>query len=349
MVRGLVSPSPSAGSGSPTRAIRFIFMRVQLTRGPVVESVHQIDVVVADSAGPALVWGDADRLVIPRSAAKFFQAVPLLATGAAERFAVTDAEVMLACSSHSAEPGHVEAVRTWLERLELTEEHLECGPDTPINDRAAEDIFRRGDGPAPILNCCSGKHTGFLAVARHLDLDPSGYIEPDHPVQRLVTEAVAHYVGHDLSTQEPGRDGCGIPTFAIPLAKLARGMVELISANETDRAAARIVAASADNHFWISGTGRCEMTLGAAASEPLVIKGGAEGVYMAALPERGLGIALKVRDGAGRAAEAAIASVLSGLGVVTEDEARRPLYNKAGTEIGVMVAEPTAPTLDRLR
>ncbi len=323
-------------------------MRIQLTRGPVVESVHQVDVVVADRSGPALVWGDADRPIIPRSSAKFFQAVPLLETGAAEHFGVTDIEVMLACSSHSAEQPHVEAVRAWLDRLELNEGHLECGADRPINDEAWGEVLRRGGGPSAILNCCSGKHTGFLAVARHLDLDPAGYIEPGHPVQRLVTESVSRYVHYDLSTREPGRDGCGIPTFALPLANLARGMVELVSGGEVGAAAPRLVSAAEDRHFWISGTGRCETVLGSAADEPLLIKGGAEGVYMAALPERGIGIALKVRDGAGRAAEAAIAAVLARLGVVPEDLVQRPLSNKAGTEIGVMAVDPSQPDHDRL-
>ncbi|MGI9596476.1 MAG: asparaginase, partial [Acidimicrobiales bacterium] len=241
-------------------------MLVELSRGEVVESVHQVSAVVAGSDGPSLVWGDARSPVIARSALKFIQALPLLRSGAADRFGVSDDELVLACSSHSGEPEHVGAIQAWLNRIGLDEAALECGPDRPIGGQALIDHHRRCQEPAQVLNCCSGKHTGFLTVARHLGVDHAGYIEPDHPVQRLVTEAVEQLTGYPVADQQPGRDGCGIPTHGIPLAALAGGMSTLTNPAALDprtrSAAARLIEAAPGREFWISGTGRHEMMLG---------------------------------------------------------------------------------------
>ena len=323
-------------------------MLVELSRGPAVESVHRVDAVVAGPDGRSTVWGDPDRPVFARSALKFIQALPLLRTGAADHFGVTANELVLACSSHSGEPPHVAAVRNWLQRLGLDEGSLECGPDVPLGTEAAIEHHRHGREPSAVLNCCSGKHAGFLTVARHLDVEPRGYIEPDHPVQRLVTEAVEQLTGRALRDRQPGRDGCGIPTFAIPLAALADGMRRLVTPvalsavdDATAPAAAKLIEAVVGREFWISGTGRHEVTLGGLATEPLLVKTGAEGVFMAALPERGVGVALKVLDGAGRAAEVAISALLAGLGVIPADAVERPIHNKAGTEVGRMTVRST--------
>ena len=141
-------------------------MRVEVTRGDVVESSHQVDVVVADLAKPVVVWGESDRSVIPRSAIKFIQALPLLRTGAADRYDVSEIELALACSSHSGERDHIEAVAAWLQRIGCSPQDLECGPSAPIGDEAAIEHHRAGAEALPIINCCSGKHAGFLTVAR---------------------------------------------------------------------------------------------------------------------------------------------------------------------------------------
>lgn len=320
-------------------------MKIAVTRGEAVESTHVVDAVVADLDGPVAVWGRPDRLVIARSALKFVQVLPLLRTGAAHRFGVTDIELALACSSHSGEPAHVDAVRAWLHRIGLDEDALACGPDVPLGSQALIEHHRAHREPAAVLNCCSGKHVGFLTVARHLRLDHRGYIEPDHPVQRLVTAAVAEMTGQDLAGQRPGRDGCGIPTHAIAVASLAGAMARLVSPRaldrETERAARRLIEVPAGRQFWISGTGRHEVALGEAIDEPLLVKTGAEGVFLAGLPERGLGLALKVADGASRASEVAVSALLAHLGALSPDLVERPVLNKAGVEIGaITVADP---------
>ncbi len=334
-------------------------MRVELTRGDVVESRHEIDVVIADRSGPAVVWGDPDRSVIPRSAIKFVQALPLLTTGAAKRFDVSDIELALACSSHSGERAHVEAVLAWLDRIGCGESDLECGPSVPIGEQAAADHHRSGAAASAILNCCSGKHAGFLTVARHLGLDTEGYIRPDHPVQRMVTGSIEELTGYRLDSQRPGIDGCGIPTFAIPLSGLATAMSRLVTGDGLDNvsaaAAERIVNAYQGRQFWVSGTGRHEVILGDAIDEPFVAKIGAEGVFMVGLPNRGLGIALKAADGASRACEAAVSATLAWLGVLGSNGGDGPspaqaleLKNKAGTVIGQRSVIIDPPTLDRL-
>ncbi|MGH1489695.1 MAG: asparaginase [Acidimicrobiales bacterium] len=326
-------------------------MHVELTRGAIVESAHRVDVAVVGTDGPLLTWGDVERPVIARSSLKFIQTLPLLRTGAAERFDVSQQEIALAASSHSGEKPHIEAVRAWLARLGLDASALECGSTVPLGAAAAIEHHREHGEPAAIINCCSGKHAGFLTVARHLDIDHVGYIEPDHPVQQLVTEAVAELTGEQLDEQTPGRDGCGIPTYGIPLNGLATAMARLVNPGRlepaTAAAAERLIDAAIGREFWVSGTGRHEVTLAELSTEPILVKTGAEGVFMAALPERGIGIALKVVDGAVRASEAAISATLARLGAIPEDEGR-PILNAAGLEVGRVTVDASSPGLDRL-
>ena len=312
-------------------------IRVELTRD-VVESVHLVDAVVATVDGPVTVWGDADAPVIPRSAIKPIQVLPLLRTGAAEAFGVSDIEVSLGAASHSGQPKHVEAVAAWLERIGFSAGVLECGADRPIHVPSADDLLATGRPFAPIHNCCSGKHTGFLTVCRHLGFDPEGYIGRDHPIQALVTEAIEEFTEVDLSGATNGADGCGIPTFTFPAHRLAHAMARLVTPAALDAtttaAAERVVRSMSEHAWWMSGTDRAEDEFATVASERLVSKGGAEGVFMAALPERGIGIALKARDGAHRAADQAMAAVLADLGVLPAEIAVDPITNKAGTVVG---------------
>jgi L-asparaginase II len=312
-------------------------IRVVLTRGTV-ESVHDVDVVISDAQGASEVWGDAARAVMPRSAIKPLQVVPLVRSGAAAAFDLTDSEIALGAASHSAEPDHIAAVHGWLDRIGLDAELLECGPSRPFSDDEADRLIAQGQTFGAVHNCCSGKHVGFLAEALHLGIDPTGYIERDHDVQRLVTSAIEEFTGVDLSQAVPGIDGCGIPTFALPLDKLALGMARLVTPAELDTdtagAAQRVTAALAANPWWVSGTGRTEETLTNAAAEPVILKTGAEGVFTGALPERQIGIALKVRDGATRAANASIAAVLEHLGVVPEGHSTSETTNRAGMVVG---------------
>jgi L-asparaginase II len=304
------------------------------------ESEHLVDVVAFSSDGLVAAFGNQNRGVIPRSAIKPIQVVPLVRSGAAAAFDVSDREIALGSASHSAEAAHIDAVEQWLHRIGLDESALECGAGRPFSVDEADRRLRAGETFTPICNTCSGKHTAFLTIARHLDVEPSGYIERDHPVQQVVIAAVEEFTGVSLSEAPSGVDGCGIPTFELPLTALARSMMSLVEPGrfdaDTAAAAARVTIALSQNPFWVSGTGRAEAVLTAAAAEPLVIKTGAEGVFTAALPERGFGIALKARDGATRASELAIAAVLEHLGAVPAGHAVRDVTNAAGTVVGAM-------------
>ncbi len=316
-------------------------IRVVLTRD-VDESEHVVDAVVRTVDAVVAVHGDADRRVIPRSALKPIQVIPLIHSGAADAFVVTPEEIALAAASHSAEIAHVEAVEAWLNRIGLDESFLECGSARPLSSEEADRRIAAGESFTPVHNCCSGKHAGFLTIAKHLGVDPSGYIEREHPVQQLVRESIETFTGISLSGASSGVDGCGIPTFALPLDALAKSMAQLVRPERLDEnlhsAAHRVVDALASHPFWMSGSNRREVQLCAAASEPLVIKTGAEGVFMAALPERGMGIALKTHDGATRAAELAIAAVLESLEVIPSGHAVATVTNAAGTVVGTMQA-----------
>jgi len=314
-------------------------MVVEVTRGPFVESTHLVDAVVVDENGPVHGWGNIERLTMPRSAIKSTQVLPLIASGAADAFAVTDDEVALGASSHNAEPRHIELVRSWLQRIGLDEDALECGPSDPISLDAARDVWATGQAPGRIHNCCSGKHSGFLTLARHLGIDHAGYLDPDHPIQHIIRKAQQDVTGVDLSTQTPVIDGCGIPVYQFPLIALAHAMRQIARPETGPRelcgAMARVNDALPDRSFLVSGTGRAEFVLSGHASEPMILKGGAEGVFMGGLPERGLGLALKAHDGNARAADQALSAILHTLGVIpTQVEVGGGLKNCAGTPVG---------------
>jgi L-asparaginase II len=276
---------------------------------------------VVDAGGRVrAAWGEADAPTFPRSAIKAIQALPLIETGAAEAFAVSEPELALAASSHSAEPVHVQAVARWLRRLGLDADDLECGPHPPIDRKAAEALVREGSAPARTHNNCSGKHTGFLTVARHLGVPTKGYTLADHPVQRLVTRAIAEMTEVDVAHVAVGVDGCGIPTLGLPLSGLARAMARIAdpSGLPESRVAAigRLRKAIAAHPLLYAGTGRFTTRLLGAVGDRLFVKSGAEGVFAAAIPAQGLGVALKVEDGAGRANEVAMLHLLRWLGAI---------------------------------
>lgn len=294
---------------------------VEITRGPLVESVHRGIVAVADPSGRLkLALGDVERPVYPRSAFKMMQALPLMESGAADAFKCNAKELSLACASHSGEPFHVRAVARWLSRIGCGEMDLACGPHLPINEAASRAMQRGRKEPTRLHNNCSGKHTGFLTLARHLGAPIGGYVELDHPVQRAVRRAIGELCDLDPETMQWGIDGCAAPNFALPLKNLATGFARIADpsglAPERAKALGRLMKAVSAQPLYESGTGRADALLIQAATGGTMTKGGAEGFYAAAIPALGLGVALKIDDGAGRGAETAMAAVLSALGVL---------------------------------
>src|SRR6185437_8560881 len=301
---------------------------VEITRGPLVESVHRGAVAVADAQGRLrLAVGDTEAAIFPRSALKPIQAVPLIESGAAARFGLSDEEVALACASHSGEPQHTTRIAAWLQRIGCSVTDLACGPHRPVHEATANAMILRGERWTPLHNNCSGKHTGFMTLARGLGENPAGYQQLEHPVQQAVETTLKEMAGLHGALPH-GIDGCTVPNFALPLAALARAMAAFADPADLPpsraQACARIVAAMTAYPELVAGTGR-SCTLLMRQSPNIAVKTGAEGVYVAILPSLGLGVALKVDDGTTRAAEAAIAAVLIALNAVGDEAAAHAL------------------------
>jgi len=289
---------------------------VEVMRGQLVESRHRAAVAVCDADGnTALAIGEVTAPVFPRSAVKALQALPLIEQGAAERFGLGDEELALACASHSGEAAHVAGVERMLAKAGLQPCDLRCGAHWPIAQAAAAAVARSG-GPTALHNNCSGKHAGFLCVARAIGVDPADYWRPEHPVQRAVRGVLEDFTSASLGEACCAIDGCSVPTWAVPLRNLAHGFAKFgtgrgVSA-ERARAAARLRQACAAAPWFVAGTGRFCTEIMQLFGQRVFVKTGAEGVYCAALPQQGLGIAVKCDDGASRAAPAIMAAVLVG-------------------------------------
>ncbi|MBK1667440.1 L-asparaginase II [Rhodovibrio sodomensis] len=292
---------------------------VEVTRGGAVESRHRGAFAVVDTDGRVVLSaGRVAAPVFPRSAIKPIQALPLIESGAADAFALSDAELAIACASHNGEPDQVEAVTGWLARLGLGAGDLACGGHAPKHEPSARALARAGQAWDGRHDNCSGKHTGFLTLARQLGAPTRGYVGFAHPVQQRVLGVLEQMTGlDDLTAQPRGIDGCGIPTIALPLGNLALAMARFGAADDQPErrqaACRRLRHALAAQPRMIAGTDRLDSAIAQALGPRCLAKTGAEGVYGAALPELGLGLALKIDDGAGRAAEVALLRLLTRL------------------------------------
>ena len=345
-----VANSQADNRNNPGPAINPIAVVVRRSGGT--ECRHRAAFAVTDAQGClVLAKGDVHAAVFPRSAVKLLQAIPLIETGAAARFGLGDAEIALACASHGGEPCHTAVVESWLDRLGLTVEDLECGSHWPSHEDSARELARQGREPSAIHNNCSGKHCCFLTLARHLGEPARGYIAPSHPVQQRVGKTLATMCEVNLDACLLAIDGCGIPAWALPLSAIATGMARFADPTRLPPsrrdAVKRIAAAIAAQPHMLAGSGRICTFLAETAGDRVIAKVGAEGVFSAALIGRGLGLALKIDDGSVRAARIALVALLQELGIcrTTEvpglaDITGNPLRNRAGTPVGEIAAEP---------
>ena len=331
---------------------------VEVLRGGNVESFHRGAIAIVEADGTLrTAIGDIDRPVFPRSAVKVLQALPLVASGAADALGLLDSELALACASHGGEPLHAETAAAMLAKAGLDAGSLECGAHWPYHEPSMRALAAAGREPGPLHNNCSGKHAGFLCLACQLagpgvDLRQfvRGYVAPDHPVMREVTAAIEAATGAPLASAPRGTDGCSIPTFAIPLRALALAFARVGSgvglAPDHARAAQRLRRAVAREPLLVAGHGRLDSRVMERLGERVFMKVGAEGMYCAALPQAGLGVAIKIDDGNNaRAAEVAIAAVIEAH--VALDDAERDfmrassaplLRNWRGIEVGALRA-----------
>lgn len=298
---------------------------VEATRGGIVESFHRGALAVLDADGGVhTALGDIDRPIFPRSAVKLLQALPLVASGAADALGLSDAELALACASHGGGAMHAQGAAGMLAKAGVDPAVLECGVHWPYDDAAQHALARRGDQPTALHNNCSGKHAGFvcLGCAMRGGQDAAaflrGYVQPDHPVMREVTAALQAATGFDPAGTARGTDGCGIPTYAVPLRHLAHAFARVATGDglspDHARAARRLRSAIATHPEMVAGSGRLDTRLMQRLGQRVCCKVGAEGVYCAALPELGLGLALKMDDGNNaRAAEVVLAALLERL------------------------------------
>jgi L-asparaginase II len=296
---------------------------VEVLRGGHLESQHCGAVAVVDADGGVLAAiGDIDRAVFPRSTVKVLQALPLVASGAADRLQLGDTELALACASHGGEALHARTAAAMLAKAGLDSDCLECGTHWPYNEIASRELAEHGAQPSALHNNCSGKHAGFLCLACalagpvvNLRQYVKGYVQPDHPVMREVSAALEAATGADLRSAPRGIDGCSIPTFAIPLRRLALAFARVGTGSglspDHARAALRLRRAVARAPFMVAGSGRMDTRVMERLGERVFMKVGAEGMYCAALPERGLGVAIKMDDGNNaRASEVTVAAVI---------------------------------------
>ncbi|MDP9374892.1 MAG: asparaginase, partial [Chloroflexota bacterium] len=293
---------------------------LEVTRGAVVESRHYGAIAVVDADGALRAHaGDPGLVTYLRSAAKPLQALPLVASGAAARFAFTGEELAVCAASHSGEPAHRAAVAGLLARLGLDPSALRCGVIPPIDRAEAARVVAGVLPPGPLYNDCSGKHAAMLATCLHRGWPLDGYLDPDHPLQREILGVMSALLDLPERAIPIAVDGCGVPTFAAPLANLAGAWARLAAPVGPYAEAARpVLDAMAAHPFMVAGSGRLCTDLMESAGGRVVAKVGAEGVLCLGLRERGWGVAVKIADGGSRALPAVAASVLAQLGALDD-------------------------------
>lgn len=327
---------------------------VEVWRGPIVESVHRGHLVAIDGSGETVAeLGSPEMVTYFRSSSKAFQAIPAVASGAADHFGFTEKEIALACGSHSGEPMHVETARSMLSKIGLDESALKCGAHEPFSTEVARELIRSDQQPNVLQNNCSGKHAAMLALAKHLGAPTVSYYEWDHPVQQAVARVVSEFCDTPIDELKIGIDGCGVPVFGLPVRAMALGYAHLILPGDrfdtaVREACRRIVNAMIKFPEMIGGSkDRLDTELIKAGKGRLVSKIGAEGVYtVGVLPgaewPKGLGLAVKIDDGDDRRARPpAVIEALKQLNVLADDDlaalreyAPIPITNRRGELVG---------------
>jgi L-asparaginase II len=320
--------------------------QIEITRGSNVESRHSVHAAIAFSDRREQdVFGSPDLLVFPRSSLKPIQALPLILTGAADRFQISSEELALACASHRGEPFHINPIRRWLTRLGLSESQLECGTHPPANHDSWSELIRSLQPITAIHNNCSGKHTGMLMTALHQGGECKDYVSLNHPVQQRILKLIELFTETPLSGKNLGIDGCSIPAPCVPLSKLAQAMADFADPHRFDSTVAeacrRVFAAFVQHPKLSSGTGHYCAEMMSLCQGRVLLKGGAEGVMVGAIPELKVGFAVKTLDGQTRASDYVTSLILEKLGVLGANNPylHPKIYNWQQTETGLVRAQ----------
>ncbi len=296
---------------------------IEMRRGDVVESIHRVSAALVDERGQLIAYlGEPDMVTYFRSAAKPFQALPLVAEGAADALELSEVELAICCSSHAGEPAHVESVLGILARIGCTEKDLECGPHAPFHKPSADALQKNGRPASPVHNNCSGKHTGMLALAKHLGVETRGYRRGDHPVQMRIRKEIAEWTGQQPSAMLASIDGCGVLTYAQAINDMAAAYARLVASAEADPTgpAGRITRAMTGEPYYVAGTDRLATDIMQGTGGRILAKSGAEGVFCLADRDSRRGLAVKIEDGQKRAAGPAVVEFLAQAGMASAVE-----------------------------
>ncbi len=305
-------------------------MSVELVHGSrngQVENIYRGDAVVVNLDDDEVIYelGDRFKKTFWRSSAKPFQVLPLVEAGGIERYNISGEELALMCASHGGEEGHVEAVETLLKKIGFSEPDLHCGPAPPMYRPAVKEILKRKQNWTQLHNCCSGKHSGMLAIAAIKGYATDGYEEINHPLQQEVLEIASEISGVKKEEIGIGVDGCGAPIFYMPLFNMAKAYAYLSKpgslAGDIRAGALKKVAEAMSAYPWyVAGTGRLDTVLMEVTGGRLLAKLGADGVYCVSFMGEGKGIALKIECGVIKAIEPAIVEILRRLNYIDHRE-----------------------------
>jgi L-asparaginase II len=318
-------------------------------RGDIVESRHRVHAAVMDAQGELRgSAGDPAQFTICRSCAKPLQVMGFVESGHFDSVRWGDEELALACASHGGEPEHVELARAMLASVGFEEGDLVCGPHDPLSKRGVRALQQSGEAPTRLHNNCSGKHAAMLAHTRSAGWPTLGYESPCHPVQQSALDQVARWSGVSTSEIQLSVDGCGVVAFALPLRGMALAFARLgAAARSGEEVPARVVRSMMNNPFLVGGTDRFDTVLMEESKGTLLSKVGAEGVHVVAIPDAGLGVAVKVEDGSSRAQYPAVLWLLQRLGALPEELsprlasfAKTPIVNTRGAQVGVVRVAP---------
>ncbi|MEZ5534301.1 MAG: asparaginase [Thiolinea sp.] len=291
---------------------------VNVWRGDTIESQHRGSAIVVNTSGDTLFEvGDTTSLVFPRSSLKLIQALPVLESGAADALGLQAEHIALICASHSGEDRHTMLVRAILQQLGLNPDNLACGAEYPDYQPAAHQLIKQGIAPGREHHNCSGKHSGMLCLCRHMHWDKEDYHLYDHPSQRAWRQVLSELLQLDANALPWDFDGCGVPALAMPLSGLAHAYAafaaNLAGEDSRNKAMQRILQSIAAHPLNIAGTDRACSRVIAASEGRVIVKTGAEGVFIGVIPDREIAFALKIDDGATRASETALGGVLGWL------------------------------------
>lgn len=297
----------------------------EVYRGGRLESSHSGHIAVVNSDGKLLYFaGDPYRLTYARSSVKPIQAIPVLETGAADKFSLTDVDLAVICSSHNGELQHTDRVLSILHKAKIGVEALQCGIHIPLAIDVYEKLIREGKEPTPLYNNCSGKHAGMLLTAKHMGEPLEDYYKPEHPVQQRILKVISVIAEYQIDKIGIGKDGCGAPVHAMPLERLAYSFARLADpktlGNERAMVIKKITTAMTDYPEMVGGTGRFCTDFMKVAKGRLFGKLGAESVYLIGDKKLGIGIAIKIEDGSYRALYPAALEILKQLNMLTREQ-----------------------------